>query len=305
MHGDIAMPHFEGITINNYSPRKCIQYNDVFILVVVILLLIPFFINTDSYIGVCKLSSNSVNSFKTTEISNLPNASVTINILGALFGNQIEARLEYGFRYDDTSMTYSIGFFQQYLVIENSIIFTHTSGLGYDEMREYPFAYTDNGMVTDYWVNHTPNWISRRKYAAWTSLNAIGLYLGPISEENMTHLTKAGDIVEFENLTIYFDDGSSFLCGPRIITVGVNFTQQDGEWQVEYLLESSDSQNTQIHESELVIYLPSVDPISLPFIGGVLFVVIVVIVLLSKYYKRRLVKSMNSIPKIEIVQSIE
>jgi hypothetical protein len=39
-----------------------------------------------------------------------------------------------------------------------------------------------------------------------------------------------GDIVEFENLTIHFDDGSLFLCGPRLIAVGVNFTQQNGEW---------------------------------------------------------------------------
>ncbi|TFG27832.1 hypothetical protein EU528_12180 [Candidatus Thorarchaeota archaeon] len=298
------MSQFEELISCIGFPVKRIRYNNRFRLVIVILLIALFLIPSSNLATNISFSKN-LGPFDTAEISNLPNATVTIDLFGVLFGNQIEAKLNYGFRYDNTSMTYAIGFSQQYLTITNSIIFTRSSGLGYDEMREYPFAYTEYGMITDYWLNHTPNWVSRREYAAWTSLDSVGGYLGPISEENMTHLTKAGDIIEFENLSIYFDDGSSFLCGPQIITVGVNFTQQNGEWQVEYILESSDSQNTQIYESELVIYLPLVDPISLPFIGGVSFAVLVVIVLLSKWYKRRLVQSMNSMPKIEKVQSIE
>jgi len=216
-----------------------------------------------------------------------------------MFGNQIEATLEYGFQYDNTSMTYLIGFSQQYLTIETSMIFARASGLGYDEMREYPFAYTEDGMITDYWVNHTPNWISRRDYAAWTPVTRSSGYLGPITEENMTHLTKAGDIIEFENLTIYFDDGSSFLCGPRLITVGVNFTQQNDNWQCEYLLYSSDSQNTQIQDSELTIHLQEMDPISIPFLGFS-FVIVVAVVLSLICHRYRIRKRMSKMHTIEL-----
>ncbi|TFH03476.1 MAG: hypothetical protein E4H14_16635 [Candidatus Thorarchaeota archaeon] len=295
------MLHSKGLTFCIGSPTKRIRYKNAFRLVIVILLITLISSNPNSSLTKYKQPSNNFDSFDMAEISDLPNASITINILGTMFGNQIEAKLDYGFRYDNTSsLIYGIGFSQQYLTIENSIIFTQASGLGYDEMREYPFAYTDSGMITDYWLNHTANWISRRKYAAWTSLAAYGGYLGPISEENITHLTKVGDIIEFENLTIYFEDGTSFLCGPRVITVGVNFTQQNGEWEVEYLIDSSDSQHTLIQESEMTIYLSKSDPISTPFIGGVSVAFVIVIILSLEWYRRRLPKSLSSTSRIEL-----
>ena len=115
----------------------------------------------------------------------------------------------------------------------------------------------------------------------------------------MTHLTMAGDIVEFENLTIYFDDGSSFLCGPRLITVGVNFTRQDDEWQVEYLLNSSNSQNIIFHESALTVHLQEMDPISIPFLG-LSFVIIIAIILSFIFYRYRLRKRMSKMHTIEL-----
>ena len=281
------------------SRRKRVHHDNVSILVVGFLLMILLFSSHNTCSGLDSSPSRNSSSLSTAEISNLPNASITINILGALFGNQIEGVLDFGVQYDNIAMMYLIGFHQQHLVIKDSMLFTRATGLGYDEMREYPFVYTDDGVITDCWVNHSASWISRRKYAAWTPHDSSGGYLGPITEENMTHLTKAGDIVEFENLTVYFDDNSSFVCGPRLITVGVNFTHQDDEWRVEYILGSSDSQNTIFHESVLTVHLQMMDPISIPFIGFS-FVIVIAIVASFTCYRYRIKRRMSKMYNIEL-----
>ena len=295
------MAYYGGILLNVDSRRKCVHRDNVPRLIVGFLLMILLFSSHNICSSLGNSSSRNSSSVKPAEISNLPSASITINILGALFGNQIKAGLDFNFQYDAATMMYRIGFSQQNLVITDSILFKRAIGLGYDEIRVYPYAYTDNGMLADFWVNHTPNYDGRGNYPAWTPSNNMSLYFGPFSEETMTHFTKAGDIIEFENLTIYFDDGSSFVCGPQLITVGVNFTRQNDGWQTDYLLGSSDSQNTIFHESALTVHLQKMDPISIPFLE-LSFVIVIAIVVSFTCYRYRIKRRISKTHAIELNQ---
>jgi len=109
-------------------------------------------------------------------------------------------------------------------------------------MREYPFFYTSSGELFDYTLTPYPSWISRRHYAAWTDVFRASGYLGPISEDNITNALYCGDIIEFENLTIYFEDGSSFVCGPRLITLKANFSKSAENWDTQVTIQTSDNQ---------------------------------------------------------------
>lgn len=236
----------------------------------------------------CAVSeSNITQSFRAAPLQDIPNnQSITMMLNGHPLGNSINATLVFGFRFDSTENEYKIGFSQQYLSISDSPLFLRALGLGYDEMREFPFAYTTEGMITDYWYNHTPNWTSKRPYLTWTEKSRWGGYLGPISEENMTHLSMAGDFVEFENLTIYYEDGSSSLCGPELITLGVNLTKTDSEWSVQYVISTSTLEGVTIDESRVTIQLTKADQVSIVFIsmlsGGIVLVIITIVI-----YKKR------------------
>jgi hypothetical protein len=248
-----------------------------------VLLLTLFLFLLPNQSGLVNPKCNITQSFIAAQLSDIPtNQSITMMLNGHSLGTSINATLVFGFQFDSTDNEYKIGFYQQYLSISDSPFFLRALGLGYDEMREYPFAYTTGGIITDYWYNHTPNWTSKRPYLTWTEKSRWGGYLGPISEENMTHLSTAGDIVEFENLTIYYEDGSSSLCGPELITLGVNFTRTDSEWVVQYLISSSTLKGVVIDESRVTIQLIRADQVSIVFIslvsGGIALAVITITV---------------------------
>jgi hypothetical protein len=231
---------------------------------------------------------NITPSFRIAQLSDIPdNQSITMVLKGHPLGNSINATIVFGFRFDSINDVYTIGFSQQYLRISSSHVFLRALGLGYDEMREYPFAYTTEGIITDFWKNHTPNWTSRRPYLTWTEESRWGGYLGPISEDNMTHLSMAGDIVEFENLTIYYEDGTSSLCGPELITIGVNFTRTDSEWVVQYLISSSTLEGVTIEESQVTIQMIRADRVSIEFISVLSGGIVLVIITITIYKKRK------------------
>ena len=85
-------------------------------------------------------------------------------------------------------------------------------------------------------------------------------------------------------MTIYFQDGTSFVCGPQIITLGVNFTKDDGCWSTHYIIESSPPENATTLENGLLISLVQSDPISIPFVVIMMALVIVVLLSYKKYY---------------------
>jgi hypothetical protein len=185
-----------------------------------------------------------------------------------------------------------VGFCQEFLVVNNSLGAVAVTGLGYDEMREYPFVYYEDGVSFDRWKDRLPGWISYRPYAAWTETSRMGLWTGPIPPENITRLTKTGEIIEFENLAVYFEDGSSFVCGPRLITVGVNFTQQEGVWETNMILEVSNETGVTIGGDNITVVLQGQVPLHPVFLVTVVAIPITItLVGIAIIYLRRRLRS--------------
>ncbi len=220
---------------------------------------------------------------KASEIDHLPSASINMLLVGGPLGNNINATITVGFSLSDN---YSLGFQQEFLGINTGPATVKVVGLGYDEMREYPFFYTSSGELFDYTLTPYPSWTSRRHYAAWTALNTIELYLGPISEDNITDALYCGDIIEFENLTIYFEDGSSFVCGPRLVTLKANFSKSAENWDTQVTIQTSDNQGVTIKENLVEIALRYSEPLSplLPVTGIAVGVITLIGLLL---YRKR------------------
>ena len=256
--------------------RKKIGFGNQRLKIIAISLLLLFFFSqqvihtkTSDSIKHSIIDSNFDNHFiipKAIDIDNLPSASINMLLVGGPLGNNINATITVGFSLSDN---YSLGFQQEFLGINTGPATVKAVGLGYDEMREYPFFYTSSGELFDYTLTPYPSWTSRRHYAAWTALNTIELYLGPISEDNITNALYCGDIIEFENLTIYFEDGSSFVCGPRLITLKANFSKSVEMWETQVTIQTSDDQGVTIEENLVEIDLRFYEPLSpgLPIIG--------------------------------------
>jgi hypothetical protein len=181
-----------------------------------------------------------------------------------------------------------VGFGQERLIVENGLVSVAVTGLGYDEMRKYPFIYYEDAVVYDFWKNGFPTWISYKPYPVWTETHEMTTYNGPISPENVSMLVKTGDIVEFENLTIYFDDGSSFVCGPQLITMGMNFTQTETGWTIQQILNVSDQSGVTIGDDSITISLRGSVPLHTVFLGLIITVPAVVIVGAVWWRRRRL-----------------
>ncbi len=200
-------------------------------------------------------------------IDHLPSASINTFLIGGALGNNINATITIGFTFNNAC--YSLGFQQEYLRINTGPAAVKAVGLGYDEMREYPFFYTSNGELFDYTLTAHPSWTSKRLYPAWTEVDRAFASLGPISEDNITNTLYCGNIIEFENLTIYFDDGNSFVCGPRLITLKANFSKNTEGWDTQVTIQTSDNQGVTIEENLVEIALRYSEPLSplLPVTG--------------------------------------
>ena len=66
-----------------------------------------------------------------------------------------------------------------------------------------------------------------------------------------------------KSLKVFFKDGTHFTCGPTILTLGVNFTLIDDEWNIEYIFEASSMENLQFGTNSVTIQftqeIPSAD----------------------------------------------
>lgn len=220
-----------------------------------------------------------------THIGALPRATITMMISGGIPGNRINATITVGFTPQSGEGIFGIGFRQEFLRIITGLGAVRARGLGYDEMRERPYFYTTGGEVFDHRDDPFPSWISRRHYAAWTQTASMALYLGPISEQNITEATYCGNLIEFENLTVYFEDNSSFVCGPRLISLAANFTRTGESWNTSITIETSDDEGVTIEEDTVTVMLRQPEPLS-PILPTVGVVGLTVIVILFAYRRR-------------------
>jgi hypothetical protein len=143
-----------------------------------------------------------------------------------------------------------LGMQLELLTIRNAPAACEIAGLGFDELREYPLTYLNSTPDYDYGITGNPQWRSFRPYAAWTEKGGFGLAV-MLFPDKWDHLTLAGDVVEFENLTIYLANGQSIRCGPDIIRVAANFTRTPDGWNSTNYVEIEGSEaevdGTQIH----------------------------------------------------------
>jgi hypothetical protein len=213
------------------------------------------------------------------DIELLPYSEVSILFDANPLGHIIEASVVFGFIFDELETTYAFGFTQEVLEVTDSVISSNVVGIGYEELREYPFAYTSSGILFDFWENRTANWISKRPYPAWTYDEYYGGHIGPISAENISDILFIGDIIQFENVSIYYENGITTF-EQSVISLGVNYSLDANEWNTEYLLSASNITDAFIDTNSILIPL-GIEPLSLFFIGTVLFLVILPIGLLA------------------------
>ena len=214
-------------------------------------------------------------------MGDLPSASISMLLVGDSPGNILNATITIGFYFNGDCV--GIGFHQELLHISTEPAYVRAVGLGYDEMREYSFFSTIHGNVIDHSL--IPSVVSHRHYAAWTESEWFGTWTGPISEQNITEATFYSDIIEFENLTVYFEDGSSFVCGPQLISLAANFTRTGEMWNTNITIETSDAEGISIDNDVVTISIRY--PESISTILYVTIITIVAVVAGVLYLKRR------------------
>jgi hypothetical protein len=200
-------------------------------------------------------------------VSNLPTASLTVIIDSGSQGTRLVGNLEFGFLNHSTG--YTLGVIGDWLQIRNGANKTDAIGLGYTEQRVYDFAYLGETRVFDNWTNRTVSSSSSTDGIAWSPNEKSSTHVGDIREDDITELTMAGFVVEYEDFRVYFNDGSEIVCGPTNITMGVNFTLIDNEWKVEYIFEASSTDDVSFGPDSVTIQLteeiPEADDDSITF----------------------------------------
>ncbi|MGY5880271.1 MAG: hypothetical protein RTV31_08470 [Candidatus Thorarchaeota archaeon] len=191
----------------------------------------------------------------------LPSAPLTIIIDSGAQGTQIVGNLEFGFL--NTTIDYPIGVFTDWLQIRNGVNKTDAIGLGYDGIRYYNFVYLGDTMLNDNWENKTSYTSITSDSVEWSPHSKSGRHTGIIRENDLENLTMAGFVIEYESLKVYFKDGTNIVCGPVSLSIGVNFTLVDDEWNVEYIFEASSMDNIQFGTDSVTIQftqeIPSAD----------------------------------------------
>ena len=206
------------------------------------------------------------------QIEDLPSASITMLFVGDSPGNNINATITIGF-YSNGNST-GIGFHQELVNISTESGYVQPIGLGYDEMREHSFFSTIHGNVT---VNTlSSDVVSHRHYAAWTESEWFGTWNGPISEQNISEAIFCGDIIQFENLEVYFEDGSSFVCNPQFITLAAIFTRTGELWNTSITITTSHAEGISIDNNVLTISIRYPQSISTAFYVTIITTVVVV-----------------------------
>jgi hypothetical protein len=201
--------------------------------------------------------AESYGSHPITLVNNLPEQTVSMLFDSCQLGTRINVSITFGLKNRFTQpVTFGVGAFGQPLRVENGRLASAVVGIGYLELREYPFLYVNGSARFDFWKDKVPSWSSRRDRVVWTQdTGAFGVYNGVLEGENISLVDFAGDVFEFENLTVFFRDGSSSVLGLKLITVGMNFTHLEDGW-IGHTMFSSSGNDTRV-DNEYVYEITS------------------------------------------------
>jgi len=244
-----------------------------------------------SFIAACPLAATGISpslicpaQFQSDiDITSFPSCSVEIRIDGGPYESTLVGTLEFGFGlWPDEPDFMGIAFREVSMEIQNVAMTVDAVGVGSDEMREYVFAYADWGMLFDCFKSHNPAAVSARNNWPWTPGSNIVLSITEeLNETEAQHLLFAGQVIEYESLTIHYADGSRIVCGPKVLTVGANFTRSNGAWSVDYILQASDDEHATLQDGSVTIVVGAVPPLRpqyLAFLAGAPFVFVSAIV---------------------------
>ncbi|TFG26652.1 hypothetical protein EU528_14050 [Candidatus Thorarchaeota archaeon] len=183
------------------------------------------------------------------QVEDLQSASIKMLFVGDLPGNNIDATITIGFYSNGAHL--GVGSHQELINISSESGSVRPVGLGYDEMREHVFFTTfdesEGSDTLEYDV------VSHRNYAAWTESERFGTWNGPLSNQTIADSIFWGGIIQFENLTVYFEDGSTFVCNSHLITLSAVFTKTDGVWDSAVFITTSDSEGISIDNRVVTI----------------------------------------------------
>lgn len=189
------------------------------------------------------------------DVEGLPSAEIQLIIEGPPSGSSITGTLDFGFGEWIGEDVVGIGYSEVSIITHHSDLYMDISGIGCDMMREYVFAYTHEGELFDNLKSGIPSGEYPRNSWPWDSENHATTYTERFNETILSELVFVGFVIEYENLTARYDDGSFVVCGPRYLTLGVNFTMSDGNWNVERIFTSSTSDGVEISSSSITVIL--------------------------------------------------
>jgi len=207
--------------------------------------------------------------------ASLPDTYLTIIVNDRIAGTRMNATVGFGFNVDADAV--GVGYDQYPLQVDNGIDAVPVSGVSYSQRREYPFAYAGTREILDSWASGKP--ISAtdnpaHPFPLWDTRSQEGQYVGPIRNECVPQMTVVGYVLEYDNLTLCFDNGGSLVFGPGVTTIGANFTHLDDEWSVYLIIDMPGVGGTAINGSVVTISLdghipidPSWVPTSVPTTG--------------------------------------
>ena len=201
-------------------------------------------------------------------VDDLPSTSIKMMLVGDSPGNCINATITIGFYSNGGQL--GIGFHQEMINISTEDGYIPAIGLGYSELSEYTFFTTFRGDGSS--DSLTSDIVSHRNYAAWTESQWFGTWNGPISEQNVIDAIGWGVIIQFEDLTVYFEDGSSFVCSPHSITLSAIFTKTGDSWDSDIIITASDTEGITIESG--VVTIPITYPV---FVSPILLITIITI----------------------------
>lgn len=207
------------------------------------------------------------------QIDDLPSASISMLLIDdSQENNTINATITIGCYSNGNSK--GIGFHQELLNISTESGYVRPVGLGYDEMWEHSIFTTIHGnVIVD---TLSSDVVSHRHYAAWTESEWFGTWNGPISEQNISNAIFYATIIKYENLKVYFEDGSSFVCGPQFITLSAIFTRTGEIWKTTINIHTSDSEGISIDNDVVTISIRYPASISTTFYVTIITLVAVV-----------------------------
>ncbi len=267
---------------------------------IIIQFIIPMPLHSDNYAIL-----QNTKSARNAEEDQLPQASTSLILTdGTTLETTIIARIDFEITYDYPY--YFIWGHRRPLVIHDGPLQIPTVGLGWIRMEVFMFDKFINGSGFNGWLSRNFGFgsYSNGSQALWTEEYA-GAGFGDGAPKNRSEIKSFGYVFEFENLTVLLEDGSAIPCTPYVITIGMNFTQQeDGSWKSESILGVSETgllkhipedANVVIDDTSMTLLLEESIPLQPYRVLAIITVAaIVVVVIVYFYHRTRLLKNTST-----------